>query len=442
MTTKRILLLAAAALACLITLPLLAGTAESPAAVHADVVTTVNDPLAACADEAAGLAGEVAARALADELRAQARAVAGKAHDTKVLADQLRAEVALAQARAADGGQTVDERTASARTLAEEMYQEALAAADNQRVERIVTMGDAGYPAAMQSYLGIGVAEIDSDRAKELKLAEVRGVEVKSVEDDSPAAKAGLKEGDVVLEYNGARVEGTAQFVRMVRETPADRQVKLSIWRGGSTQTVAATTSARKARLYDFDLPGHGKILMKRHAPGAAPEAMEPPEPPEPPEPGEAPEAPSVNEEYDIQIPEINIPDIHIPEIQRFMVSVGAPKLGVETETLGSQLAEFFGVKEGVLVRSVVKGSAAEKAGMKAGDVITKMDGKSVARPGDIVSTLHDISSDRSIPITIVRNGKEMTVTARIDAPKKSDLKTPGARHIRVITRDLPGEGV
>src|SRR5512139_2437444 len=64
-----------------------------------------------------------------------------------------------------------------------------------------------------RSYLGVGVAEINADRAKALKLKEERGVEITRVEDDSPAAKAGLKVGDVVLEYNGQRLEGTEQFV-------------------------------------------------------------------------------------------------------------------------------------------------------------------------------------------------------------------------------------
>src|SRR4051794_20311312 len=58
------------------------------------------------------------------------------------------------------------------------------------------------------SFLGVGVVEVDAERAKELKLKEERGVEVKSVEDGSPAAKAGVKVGDVVLDYNGQHVEG------------------------------------------------------------------------------------------------------------------------------------------------------------------------------------------------------------------------------------------
>ena len=73
---------------------------------------------------------------------------------------------------------------------------------------------------ASQSYIGLGVAEIDAERAKALNLKEERGVEVKSVTENSPAAKAGIKTGDMVLEYNGQRVEGMDQFSRLVRETP------------------------------------------------------------------------------------------------------------------------------------------------------------------------------------------------------------------------------
>src|SRR5689334_746486 len=77
------------------------------------------------------------------------------------------------------------------------------------------------------AYLGIGAKDIDSERATALKLREVRGAEVTSVLEDSPAAKAGFKEGDVVLEFNGQPVEGSAQLTRLVRETPVGRQVKV-----------------------------------------------------------------------------------------------------------------------------------------------------------------------------------------------------------------------
>src|SRR5579885_1924952 len=84
------------------------------------------------------------------------------------------------------------------------------------------------------SYLGIAVRDIDPEHAKSLNVKEVRGAEITRVEDNSPAAKAGVKQGDVVLDYNGTPVEGVEQFVRMVRETPPGHTVKLVIWRNGA----------------------------------------------------------------------------------------------------------------------------------------------------------------------------------------------------------------
>ena len=88
------------------------------------------------------------------------------------------------------------------------------------------------------SYIGVMMQEIDSDRAKALKLHEEAGVEVTRVDPDSPAEKAGLKTGDAILQYNSQRVEGIEQFSRMVHETPVGRDVKLDIVRKGTPQTV------------------------------------------------------------------------------------------------------------------------------------------------------------------------------------------------------------
>ena len=228
------------------------------------------------------------------------------------------------------------------------------------------------------SYLGVGVAEVDAERAKELKLKEERGVEIKSVDEDSGAAKAGLKVGDVILEYNGQRVEGQAQFVRLVQETPAGRNCTLSIWRNGSTQTVTAAIGARKGSWFSGDF-GDGFAFTT---------------PPMPPMPSIPP---------------------RMPDVPRPFMTWRSSVLGIESESLGSQLAEYFGVKEGVLIRSIVKGSTAEKAGLKAGDVIVKMDGQKVATPREISSALHSSRSRKSVAFTVVRNRKEINLNVTLD---------------------------
>ncbi len=93
-------------------------------------------------------------------------------------------------------------------------------------------------------------------------------------------------------------------------------------------------------------------------------------------------------------------------------------KHGIIGEALGqeSQLAEFFGVKEGVLVRSVNKDSAAEKAGMKAGDVITRVDDTAISTPQQISGALRPAKNKNTVSVTVIRNKKEMTLTVTPDS--------------------------
>jgi len=95
------------------------------------------------------------------------------------------------------------------------------------------------------SYLGVGIQELTPERAKALKLREESGVEITRVAADSPAEKAGLKSGDVVLQINGIKVDGLEESSRLVRETPAGHEVKLEIFRNGATQTIMARVAER-----------------------------------------------------------------------------------------------------------------------------------------------------------------------------------------------------
>src|SRR5262249_2978630 len=230
------------------------------------------------------------------------------------------------------------------------------------------------------SYLGIAVVEIEADRAKALHLKEARGVEVTCVDEDSPASKAGLKPGDVVLEYNGAHVQGGEQFVRLVRETPPGHTAALLVVRNGANQTLTATIAQRQPAGLAFEFDGEDFAM-------AAP-AMPP-----------------------IQ----RLPAIRMHDVPRAFITWRSPTLGIESESLNPQLAEFFGVKDGVLVRSVTKDSSAEKSGFKAGDVIIKVDGEKVATPREISSILQASRSKKALPITVIRRQKEIVLNVVLE---------------------------
>ncbi len=231
-----------------------------------------------------------------------------------------------------------------------------------------------------RSFLGVHVVEMDAARAAELKLKDEMGVEITGIEADSPAERAGLKRGDVVIEYQGQRVEGTEQFIRLVRETPAGRQVKLLVHRqGAAAQAVTATVAARKPKIV-------------------------------------AESGPRV--------------EFWMPDLPRAYVGMRSPRFGVEAEGLEGQLAEYFGVKEGVLVRSVAKGSAAEKSGFKAGDVITKVDQKPLDSPRDLSEALRSSRDKKSVAVTVVREKREMTLTASVEEDR-AERQAPARTVIR-----------
>ncbi|MBI5283306.1 MAG: PDZ domain-containing protein [Candidatus Solibacter usitatus] len=264
--------------------------------------------------------------------------------------------------------------------------------------------GIAGFVQVMKvggSFLGVGVQEVNAERSKELKLKEEYGVEVTRVEDDSPASKAGLKASDVVLEYNGQRVEGVDQFVRLVRETPAGRTVKMLVSRNGTTQTVSATIAARKA-------------MKMSGMPGMAP-----------------------MEGFKVEIPNFSI---NMPDIPKAMMSWRSSILGVEAESLGeSQLAGYFGVKEGVLVRSVMKDTAAEKAGIRAGDVLTKVDENKVTAPRDVTAAIRSARTNakKSLPVVLMREKKEMTVTVTLEDEGAAPKALPRGQKVTVKQLEL-----
>ena len=250
------------------------------------------------------------------------------------------------------------------------------------------------------SYLGVDINDVNKDRVSALKLRDEHGVEVVGVDQDAPAGKAGVKEHDVILEFNGQRVEGQEQLRRMIRETPPGRTVTLGVSRDGAMQQIKVEIGDRSKLMkdhvfgYTMTTPGTSRTQRTPLAEG-----------------------------YRIEIPEVTeMPDLpRIGNSLQIITSRDA-STGMVVDSIGEQLGEYFGVKngEGLLVRSIEKGSAAQSAGFKAGDVIIKVEGHKVADRMDWRSALRDRKSTK-LNVTILRDKHEQTLTLTLPEPKKKD---------------------
>jgi serine protease Do len=233
------------------------------------------------------------------------------------------------------------------------------------------------------AYLGVDIADVTSERLSVLKLAKEQGVEVTMVDQDAPAGKAGLREHDVILTMNGTAVESGTQLRRMIHETPAGRVVTFGVSRNGQPLTIKAQLAER-----EHFMAGTPVKPFQPHMP-----AM--------------PAMPVM--------PEMDIP-------VSVVVVHSAMRSGLMVENLTPQLGDFFGAKEGhgVLVRSVEKGSRADKAGFRAGDVIVRVDKEPVHDSSDFSHSLHGHRGGGPVAIGIIRDKREQTITLTLPERKQA----------------------
>lgn len=255
----------------------------------------------------------------------------------------------------------------------------------------------------------IGVTVEDLTPEELAKVSGARGgVRITRVDSDSPAAEAGLREGDLVVEFEGEPVRSTRQFARLVQETPSGHRVTLGIVRGRDRQTIEVTPEAPPMLAWGVDGDRIGEQVERRlreiepRLRGLEPRLRE----------------------FRFDVPE----DFHFDFDVDVFPWAASPRarLGVQLDELTPQLAEYFGARDGgVLVTSVAPGTPAQAAGLRAGDVITSIDGAAVRDREDVVDELRD--KEGAVTIGLVRDRKETSVKATLEPrpPRRLTARRP-----------------
>ena len=262
-----------------------------------------------------------------------------------------------------------------------------------KKVEKRVVVRHAGG-----SRLGVGLDDTEGD---------LRGAKVRSVEEGSPAEKAGLKEGDVIVRFDGEAVRSASHLVRLVGETPAGRSVAIDVSRGGATQKLTATLAEGRGRIGVFgeappgctSSPSRCRMSTSRCRSRPRPRRRRP-----------APVAPHVWSWKS---------DDFGDRAFRFLVG-GPRKLGIEYMEIGEQLAGYFKLagKTGVLVSSVDADGPAGKAGMKAGDVILKLGAETIEDGDDLREAVAEAKGGTEVTVTVQRDGRPLDLKVTLAKPE------------------------
>ena len=236
------------------------------------------------------------------------------------------------------------------------------------------------------SRIGVSIRDVEESDSKTAQA----GVIVEEVATESPGEKAGIRKGDAIVEFDGERVRSARQLTRVVQETPSGRTVSAVLLREGKKTPVSITP--RDDGRFSFsgfdDLGDFSPEFKFRVAP-----RVTPPPPPTPPSP---------------------------PMVWDFDGLIGrSGRLGISIDSLSPQLAEYFGTKEGVLVSSVTDNSAAAKAGLKAGDVITNFNGSTINDPQDMRRRIQSLNDGDEFTVTVMRDRKPVTLKGKAESPER-----------------------
>ncbi|HEU5239495.1 MAG TPA: PDZ domain-containing protein [Pyrinomonadaceae bacterium] len=257
------------------------------------------------------------------------------------------------------------------------------------------------------TYLGVSTEDISKENMARYSMRDVRGVGVTEVLKDSPAEKAGLRKDDVIVRFDGESVTSVRKLARLVSESAPDQTVHLTFSRGGAEQEVSVTLSKQEL----------GGLLRAK----IGDDVWQ-----------------GLNKNFPYKIERGDLGDFGD---NSFFFAFGNRRIGIGTQTLTKQLADYFGVKDGgVLITSVSENSPAAKAGLKAGDVITAIDGEKVTSPGDLTRALNKKETG-DVSLTVIRDKTPRTVTLtpeKIEHPNIFRTGTLGTKRIVTPSIQIP----
>lgn len=258
--------------------------------------------------------------------------------------------------------------------------------------------------------LGVRLEEVDKDVMIRLRLKEEKGALVTDVLKDSAAEKAGIRKDDVILKFQGESVLTAAQLARLVRDVPSGRKVDIDLIRDGAPLKVSAVIDKAEWKSDDPDVPDMAdlddRIQEKLGRLGDLHFKTKE---------GEFPRA------FSFKLDEKGPLALSLPSRGR---------LGIAYTEIEGQLARYFkSPKENaILVNSVVEGSAAEKAGIKAGDLLLKLGGVSIEEASDLHEAVRDLEVGKPSSVTVWRDGRGVDLSVTLEAPRDTRLESPKRR--------------
>ena len=240
-------------------------------------------------------------------------------------------------------------------------------------------------------YLGVYMQEVTKENFSKYGLSDLRGVAISKVVEDSPAHKAGIKDNDVVIGFNGELVTSVRKLRRLIYEVAPDHSARVTVLRDGGEQNF----DVKIGRTHEAIFRNNGNLNRIHTTPNVF-----------------VPRMPRVG-----KTPRVRV----YPNTGRLLSKLHSRTIGIRLTPVSKQLGNYFGVSDGqgLLVSSVIKGSSADKAGLKAGDVIVEANGKKVKNTFDLLSPLNK-KEEGDINLTIVRDKKRQTITVTPEKSKNS----------------------